>query len=338
MVLKVVQYAGVEMKANTMSAFGIAGILAAMTSLGAVQSAAAQGAGTTGANVLQMFAGGRATALSGAYVSASGDADVLFYNPAGIAGLGAAASLSYQQHVADIGVATGAGAVRLGRFTLGASAIFLDFGDIDEYVPDPDFGGQTGMPTGRTVSASEMAARLSGGLPLLDERLRLGASIGMITTSLAEASRAAPFVDIGAQYTFDALTIGAALRNLGGSLNGNGLADAKLPTEFRVGAMYEVARPTGLGAIASADLVAETASGTTGILAGIEAGLLPGGESRIGAVGRIGYNGATGEDGQGNLLLGGGLAMGRIAVDYAYQNYSLFGSLHRVGVRWVGRP
>jgi len=314
----------------------ITGTVAAGLALGAAERAFAQGAGTTGGNVLQMFAGGRATALSGAYVGASGDADVLFYNPAGIAGLGAAASLSYQQHVAEIGVATGAAAVRLGRFTLGASAIFLDFGDIDEYVPDPDFGGQTGMPTGRTVSATEMAARLSGGLPLMNDRLRLGASLGIITTSLAEAARAAPFVDIGAQYTFDALTLGAAVRNLGGSLTGSGLASAKLPTEFRVGTMYEFVRPTGIGIVASADLVAETASGHSGILAGIEAGLLPRGDSRVGAVGRVGYNGGAGENGQGNLLLGGGLSLGPISIDYAFQDYDLFGSLHRVGVRWLG--
>jgi hypothetical protein len=44
---------------------------------------AAQGVGTTGAQVMQLPAGARAAALSGAYTAASGDADVLFYNPAG---------------------------------------------------------------------------------------------------------------------------------------------------------------------------------------------------------------------------------------------------------------
>jgi hypothetical protein len=310
---------------------------ALVVALGVADGAYAQGAGTTGGNVLQMFAGGRATALSGAYAGASGDADVLFYNPAGVAGIGAAASVSYQQHVADIGVSTGAGAFRLGRFTLGASAIFLDFGEIDEYVPDPDFGGQTGMATGRRISASELAARLSGGMPFMDDRLRLGASLGVLSISLAEARRVAPFVDVGAQYAFDAFTVGAAVRNLGRTLSGNGLASAKLPTELRIGTMYEFVRPTGIGVVATADLVAETASGHTGILAGLEAGLLPAADSRVGAVGRVGYNGGAGEDGQGNLLLGGGLSLGPVSVDYAYQNYDLFGTIHRVGVRWLGR-
>ena len=43
---------------------------------------AAQTAGETGATVLKFNAGSRAAALSGAYSSAYGDADALFFNPA----------------------------------------------------------------------------------------------------------------------------------------------------------------------------------------------------------------------------------------------------------------
>jgi hypothetical protein len=309
--------------------------LALALSLAAVNGVSAQNGGATGASVLQLLAGGRASALSGAYTGASGDADVLFYNPAGIAGMARGIAISYQQHVENIGVATAAGAVRVGRLVLGASALYLDYGDIDEYVPDPDFGGQTGMPTGNTVTASEMAARLSGGLPLMDGRLNLGASLGYVSTDLAGTGRGTPFFDMGAQYALSSVTLGVALRNVGGALSGSGLADADLPTEARLGAMFSLVRPTGIGAVASADLVAELKGGTTGIVAGVEAGLLPHAGSRLGAVGRVGFNGATGDEGQGTLLLGGGLTLGSLAVDYAYQNYDLFGALHRVGVRWA---
>lgn len=296
---------------------------------------AGQGAGSTGATVLQVLAGSRAAALSGAYAGARGDADVLFYNPAGIAGLDAAASVSYQRYVQDIGVASGAGVFRLGRVALGASVTFLDYGDIDELVPDPDFGNQTGKPTGRTVSASEAAARFSGALELSEGRFSVGAGLGFVSTDLAGASRSAPFLDAGAQYRLETVTIGASIRNLGGSLSGSGLASADLPAEARLGAMARLARPDGLGAVLSADLVAELNASTTGLVFGLEAGLFPGTPTGVGAVGRIGYDAGTGAEGQGALRFGGGLSLGNLAVDYAWQDYELFGSLHRFGIRWA---
>jgi hypothetical protein len=302
-----------------------------------VSPLAAQGAGSTGATVLQLLAGSRAAALSGAYSAATNDADVLFYNPAGLAGLDAAAGLSYQRHVEEIGVASGSAAFRVGRIVLGASAIFLDYGDIDELVPDPDFGGQTGIPTGNVVSATETAARLGAALPMMDGRLNIGAAAGFVSTDFAGASRSTVLFDAGAQYVLPGITFGAAIRNLGGSLTGGGLAEAELPSEARAGAMVEFTRETGLGVVVSADVVHELNASLTGVVAGVEAGLFPRAESQVGAVARIGYDAGTGDEGQGALRLGGGLSVGRFAIDYAYQNYELFGSLHRFGVRWVRR-
>lgn len=296
--------------------------------------ASAQGAGSTGGTVLQVLAGSRAAALSGAYTGATNDADVLFYNPAGVAGLEAAASLSYQRYVQDIGVASGAGVIRIGQLAIGASIVFLDYGDIDELVPDPDFGGQTGRLTGRTLSSSESAARLSGALELDDGRFGVGAGLGFVSTDLAGVSRNAPFVDAGAQYRLETVTVGASIRNLGAALSGSDLADADLPAELRVGAMARLERADGLGAVVSADLVSELNAGSTGLVAGVEAGLFPANGSLIGAVGRIGYDAGTGDEGQGAFRFGGGLSLGNLAVDYAYQDYELFGSLHRFGIRW----
>ena len=312
---------------------------AALAGLLPAPSVAAQdGAGSAGAVVLQMLAGGRAAGLSGAYVAATGDADVVFYNPAGLASVAAAAAFSYEQRVEDIGLASGAGAFRIGRFTVGVSALFLDYGDIDEFVPDPSFGGQTGMPTGNAVSASEVAARVSAATPLLDGRLTVGAAAGVVSVDLAGIGRSAPLFDIGAQYALPFGTVGASLRNIGSSLGGQDLADAPLPAQLRLGTAVQLAGATGLGALLAADLVAELAEGTTGVVAGIEAGLLPTATGRLGAVGRVGFNGAAGEDGLGTLQFGAGLTLGPFAVDYAYQNYDFFGALHRVGIRWARLP
>jgi hypothetical protein len=310
----------------------------AALSVPALPAAAQDGAGSAGAVVLQMLAGGRAAGLSGAYAAATGDADVMFYNPAGIASVAAAAAFSYEQRVEDIGLASGAGAFRLGRFTVGVSALFLDYGEIDEYVPDPSFGGQTGMPTGNSIGASEVAARITAATPVLDGRLSVGASAGLVSVDLAGVGRSTPIFDLGAQYSLSFGTVGASLRNIGVGLSGENLADAPLPAQLRVGTAVQLAGATGLGALIAADLVAELAEGTTGVVAGVEAGLLPAVTGRLGAVGRVGFNGAAGEDGLGALQLGAVLTLGAFAVDYAYQNYDFFGALHRVGIRWVRLP
>ena len=171
---------------------------------------AQEGAGTTGAQVLQFALGGRAGALSGAYTAATGDADVLFYNPAGVADLRAAAALSYQRHVEDITLGTAAGALRTGPVVLGLAAAFLDAGVMQVQEPDPEYGGQRGRQTGATVGASETALRLAAGLPLLSGRLRVGAAAGIV--ALREMVERLPEDHVKARRLAEGL---AAIRGIG---------------------------------------------------------------------------------------------------------------------------
>ncbi|NIQ52057.1 MAG: hypothetical protein GWN71_00780, partial [Gammaproteobacteria bacterium] len=78
----------------------VSAVAAALCLAGPV--AAQSGVGTAGAQVLQLPTGSRAPALAGAYVAGSGDADLLFYNPAGTAALNGAVSLAYQSYFEDI--------------------------------------------------------------------------------------------------------------------------------------------------------------------------------------------------------------------------------------------
>lgn len=310
------------------------GLFAAAALLLAASSAAAQeGAGVSGAVVLQLPAGGRAAAMSGAYTAAHGDSDVLFYNPAGLRTIDAAASLSYQQHVADIGAASVSGAMRIGPANVGLGVAFLDAGEIAVVEPDPTFGGQTGIETGAHAGASEVAARLGAALPIGAD-LTVGATAGLVSVSLAESSRTAAMFDIGAQYTLPFVTLGAAVRNIGGALRGADLAEAPLPTEARLGAMVDWQRADGWGASVSADLVSALEEKTTGVLLGVEAGLVPGSASRVSAVARLGFDGMQGSDGLGALRIGAGVALAGFGIDYAYQDFDAFGGVHRIGLRW----
>jgi hypothetical protein len=312
----------------------------AVLALGALLAPAAaplhaQGAGSAGASVLQLLAGGRAAALSGAYASISNDADAVFYNPAGIAALEAAGGIAYQRLVLDVGMATGTAAYNFRGFVIGLGAAFLDAGSINVIEPDPDFGGQTGRETGQTVSASEVAARLAVARRLLDDRLHVGAAVGFASTSIANASQSAPLVDIGAQWQMAPFAVGASLRNLGPAMSGGGIADADLPSEARGGVSTTVGAGGAFGGMITADVVHRIAESNTGLAVGAEGGLLPTAGQGIGAVLRVGYNGVNGEGALGTVLLGGGLSFGEFAIDYAYQNYEHFGALHRFGVRWT---
>jgi len=287
----------------------------------------------TGAQVLSMPAGSRAPGLAGAMAADHSGADALFYNPAGAAALHAAATAAYQSHVVDITYVGGAGAYRIGRVVVGATAAFLDFGRIDVLVPDPAFGGQTGRPTGNTSGASEASGRVVLAAPLLAGRLRVGAAGGFVTTRIAEEARSAVVFDAGAQLDAGPVAVGLALRSLGPDLHGMTLADTPLPSEARLGVLYRWSRPDGLGAAASADLIRYLSAAENAVAAGIEGGLLPS-ATGVGAVARIGWSG--GQDDIGRLRLGAGVSVGRFALDYTHQDFDAFGSVHRFGLRWSG--
>lgn len=294
----------------------------------------AQGAGSTGAQVLQLTAGGRASALSGAFTAVSGDVDALFYNPAGVATLRLGTAFAYEIYVEDIALSSFAGVARIGALSLGLSGLFLDGGDVNEIVPDPNFGGNTGMPTGQVVSASEGIARLSFALPFGD-RLRVGASAGLVFSSIAEASRSTPSVDLGVQYDLSFGSVGVAVLHAGGSLSGDQLDDAELPTEARLGATADLTRDDGLAVLLTADLIARLREGSAGFLIGAEAGYHATAQRALGAVARVGFSGAEGEGALSSLRFGAGLSLARLAIDYTYQNLDFYGSVHRFGVRWT---
>lgn len=302
--------------------------------LGALQSdSAAQGAGSAGAQVLQFNAGSRAAALTGAYTAAHHDAEVVFYNPAGAAGLAWSGALSYETYVEQIALATAAGVLPLGRLSLGLGVVLLDGGEVAEIEPDPDFGGVTGRPTGRSVSASETAIRLTAASAFLNQRLRIGVNAGLVSQAIGSDALSAPVLDFGAQFDLSGVTLGLALRNAGSSLRGDGVAS--LPTELRFGATTGLLRSGNFALSAHADLLRRLAEETTGFLLGVEGGLVPAGAG-LQLLGRVGFSGSEGDGGLAPLKLGGGMVAGLLAFDYTYQNLDLFGGVHRFGVRWSG--
>jgi hypothetical protein len=297
----------------------------------AARPAAAQG--TTGAVVLNLPAGARAGALAGAY-SALHDSDLLFYNPAGLAGV-TGASASYTHHLAGISVASLAGAARVGPLHLGGGLAYLDGGSIRVVEPDPDYGGETGYETGDRTGAAETVVRLAVALPLAGGQFALGASGGLVAVTLAETQRTSPLADIGVQYRASAFTLAAGLRNLGSALAGDSLADSPLPTELRTGAALRIPVAPQWAGLVTADVVYPLESDEeTRLLLGAEGGLLP--VDGVRAVLRAGVVFGR-SDAIGTVQFGGGLGYADLSLDYAWQTLADLGNVHRFGLRWAPR-
>jgi hypothetical protein len=311
------------------------GILAGTTVAATLMAApaAAQGPGSAGAQLLQFHVGARAAALAGAYTALAGDADALYYNPAGLVGDRALASASYQSHVHDVALGSFAGALRVGPAMLALGISYLDAGEIAVLTPDPAYGGQRGQETGQLASAGESALRVAAALPV-GERFSIGATAGYVTTSVAGLGRSAPFADLGARGTFGAAHLGLALRHLGGSLSGDG-TDAPLPGVAAAGLAITPAGPAGTALLLAAELLHRIEEGGTGFAAGIEAGLAPPGARYATAV-RFGYDASgTGDEILGTVRVGAGFRLGSMALDYAFQHLEHFGPVHRFGIRWA---
>ncbi|MGH7476380.1 MAG: PorV/PorQ family protein [Longimicrobiales bacterium] len=313
---------------------GLAGFTAALLALPG-PNATAQEAGTTGAIVLELPAGSRATGLAGAFTAGHGDIDALFYNPAGAATLEAAVGLAYQLYVADVAIGSAAGALRLRRAVVGLAIQYLDGGTVDVIEPDPDFGGERGRATDLSVSAGETAVRLVAALPLLADRLRLGLAAGYVARDIAGANDGAPLFDAGAQYDVGPITLGTALRNLGGDLNADTSRAVAMPAEARLGASSRLAVSARLAATVGADLLTRLEGSGSALRLGAELALTPSAHRPLTALARAGYSTAAGSGGLGgNLHVGAGLGLGVWAIDYTWQNLDYFGSIHRFGLRW----
>ena len=274
--------------------------------------------------VLQFLPGARAAAMAGTYTALHNDADVLFYNPAGIAALKTGASASYETQSLDIAFGSAAVFSHVGAMRIGASVSYLDAGSVAEIKPDVDFGGNIGTATGAIATASESAARLS--IATTAANVRIGASAGFVSSSVASANSSAPFFDAGAQYDVRNTTIAAAIRNVGGSA---------LPAEARVGLAQTARFAHRLAVTAVLDAVGRLHESAFTVNGGVEAGLIPSAGADISAVVRLGFDAEPNQ--ASHLRFGAGLALKSLALDYAFQNMDLIGVVHRIGVRWMPR-
>ena len=290
----------------------------------------AQG-GRTGAIVLELPASTRALALGGAYVAAGADDAALFYNPSQLATLeGRSASMSVQPYLEGSTLGALSAAFQLGPGTVGVGVQVLSYGSADEYVCDETTGCERGEPTGRTVSANDVAASVGYGVTW--RMLRIGAAAKYVRQSLADASGGVPALDVGAAIdVWRGATVGVSVQNVGPDLKTAG-SSAPLPRFLRLGASLPW---RGVGPF---DVL-----GTVEVTQHREGELLPlgGAEVTWTSANGLAFSARLGALAQSDgaatsrLSFGGGVRARRFALDYAYQSFdALAVTTHRFGLRW----
>lgn len=208
--------------------------------------------GITGAAFLKVGVGARAVALGSAYTTITGDANQLFWNPAGIALSGGATQVtySYNQWIADLGHhALGVtrdmgdmGTVGLGIVTLGLSGIDNNAGLDRDKIPtfmDATYTGNRDDQTGE-YDYSDVALQLSWARKVTD-KLALGLTGKWISEDIDGVTASAYAMDAGAIYNvgYRGARIGARINNLGSDLKFYTIA-APLPLTFSVGAAVDL--------------------------------------------------------------------------------------------------
>lgn len=172
----------------------------------------------------------RTAALGGSFVSGNDDANVLFFNPAGLNLLeNDPISFSFMKHLLDINSASLAYShefENLGRF--GAGIKFINYGTFEG---KDEFGGETG-----SFSANE-AAFILGYSNTLEENFYYGVNLKVIYSNIADRNSTALAFDAGLHYEIPSqlINIGVAVLNIGTQLSTYYDTRENLPLDVTVG-------------------------------------------------------------------------------------------------------
>ena len=299
----------------------------------------AQPTDLSGFSFLRLEPSARAAALGGSFSAVYGDdVNAFFYNPALLnEEMHGVLSVSYLNHLSDLNAGFAAyGRHRDGLGTVGLGLRFLSWGELQGA---DEQGNRTG-----TFGASDVA--LTGGIARAhDERLRYGANVHVIYSSVESYSASALATDVGVMYALPGqqLTLSASVNNLGVTLSSLGSTHDALPVDVRIGLTKRLRYLPLLVSVMGYNLhdfdsLSETATTLDDILAHVALG----GELQFGESFnvRLGYNHRRHEAlktksrlDMAGFGMGFGIKITRFRLDYAYTSWSENGGLHQLTVR-----
>lgn len=263
-------------------------------------------------------ASARGAVLGSAYAALADDSSALFSNPAGLAWQDRAdGALHHHQWLGGVGQQTAALGLPLGRRSgLGLSAGLTDFGSFDAY-------DENGALTG-TYNMQRLNGSLGWATRPVDP-LALGATLKVLSQSLAGQSSTAFSADLGLAARLGAARLGLAYTQLGSGLDGSPLASS-----LRAAGAWVWGRDSGprLSAALGGQWQPQ---GEATLQAGLEGQWTPalalrgGWQQPLGAAEREGLQG---------LVLGAGFRAAAARLDYAWQPFGDLGASHRVSLHY----
>ena len=301
--------------------------------------AEAQARRDTGFDLVRLEASARASALAGVGGALTGEDPLgALYNPALLTPEASGGlSLNYVNHLADVNAGAVAYARDLDRLGVTAAATlrFLSYGDFERTDAEGTASGEFGAgETALTLTASrELAPRVRG-----------GASVHALLASIDDAGASALAADAGVTYSVESqgLVLGASVHHVGTVLSSLGETADRLPLDLRITASKRL-RYVPLTLTAGAvDLQDPGGLGDSSAVRNALDHLALGGELQLGRAfaARAGYNARRGEALRSGdrldlagISMGFGLALRRVALDYAYNGWSQYGGLHQFGLR-----
>ncbi|MCB1151837.1 PorV/PorQ family protein [bacterium] len=213
--------------------------LVAMMLPAAAQAEQFEKVGTFGAQFLEIGTSARATGMGGAFTAVADGATSVFWNPAGLVEVrGNEFHLSQVEWPADINLSSAVLAfnpsVVPGTFGLSMRSLWLDPMIVrTAYVPEG---------TGETFDAGSVAFGFSYSRFWTD-KFSAGFTLNYLHMGLAEQAVNTASFDFGILYRIGVrdLQLGMVIQNLGGKITFDELP-AKMPTNFKIGAAFELIR------------------------------------------------------------------------------------------------
>ncbi len=308
---------------------------------GVSTTAPAQPGPATAFSFLRLEPSARAASLGGAFSAVYGDdVNALFFNPALLnEDAHRALSISYLNHLAGINAGFVAHSRHVeGVGTLGAGLRYVRWGNMDGY----DEGGQ---PTG-DFDAGDAALTVSLARSE-QERLRYGANVHAMHSSIGSYGASALAADVGVAYHLPErrLTLSASANNLGAVLDRFGPSRDALPFDVRIGVSKRLQYVPFLLSVTGYNLnhVGDDLGGG-GPVGDALRHVAIGGEFQFSEAFnvRFGYNHRRHQDlkmksrlDMAGLGLGFGIKVSTFRFDYAFNSWSTLGGLHQFTLQTV---
>jgi len=277
----------------------------------------------SGYDILNLDFSARSAGIGGAFVGISGDMYVLFYNPAGLAGIdNKVVGFTYLNHVLDIKSGNVVYISPRGTSTIGGGIQYINYG---EFEGRDKLGYDTGSFNAQDIVFAGGIARK------YNENIFIGVTAKALYSKIDIYSSSAILLDAGVIYLIpnQLMTIGAAISNIGFVAKAYQTVKDDLPTQMKIGVSKQLAHLPLLWSLE----YRRYRDGQNQVVGG--------GEFSFTKVlkGRFGYSSYARDqkidDESGTLAgisLGIGLYWKKYIIDYAFSSMGIIGNLNRLTI------